>query len=116
MQKDAVEYVRACDSYQRHAPTQRLLATELAPLISPWPFEQWRIDILGSFLKVTLQQKFFFVTMDYFTKWVEAEPVANITVTQEEAFIWKSAVMVALKYPADSTEEFLSKRQPAVGR
>ena len=40
MQKDAVEYVRVCDSYQRHAPTQHLSATKLAPLISPWPFER----------------------------------------------------------------------------
>ena len=73
MQKDAVEYVRVCDSCQRHAPTQRLPTTELTSLISPWSFEQWGIDILGPFSKATLQQKFLFVVMDYFTKWVEAE-------------------------------------------
>ena len=39
MQNDAVEYVRVYNSCQRHAPTQSLLATELALLISPWPFE-----------------------------------------------------------------------------
>ena len=80
MQKDAVEYVQACDSCQRHALTQHLPATELALLISPWSFERWGIDILGPFPKVTLQRKFLFIAMDYFTKWVEAEPVANITV------------------------------------
>ena len=87
MQKDAVEYVRACDSYQRHALTQHLPATELTPLISPWPFEQWEIDILGPFPKATLQRKFLFIAMDYFTKWVKAKPVANITVAQAKSFV-----------------------------
>ena len=30
--------------------------------------------------------------MDYFTKWVEAEPIANITVAQAESFVWKSLI------------------------
>ena len=87
MQIDAVKYMRAYDSCQRHAPTQHLSTIELAPLISPWPFEQWGIDILGPFPKAILQQKFLFVAVDYFTKWVEAEPVANITAAQVESFV-----------------------------
>ena len=87
MQKDAIEYARAYDFYQRHAPTQHLPATELAPLISPWPFEWWGIDILGPFPKATLQWKFLFVVVDYFIKWVEVKPMANITESQAESFI-----------------------------
>ena len=87
MQNDVVEYMRACDSCQRHAPTKHLPTIELTILISPWPFEWWGIDILGPFPKATLQQKFLFVAIDYFTKWVKAELMANITEAQVESFI-----------------------------
>ena len=39
-----------------------------------------------------MQQKFLLVAVDYFTKWVETEPVANITEAQIESFVWKSII------------------------
>ena len=48
-------------------------------MMAPWPFAQWGLDILGPFPFRTRQMKFLVVGIDYFTKWVEAEPLANIT-------------------------------------
>lgn len=44
-----------------------------------YPFMQWGIDILGPFPIGRRQLKFLIVAIDYFTKWVEAEPLAKIT-------------------------------------
>ena len=38
------------------------------------------------------QRKFLLVAIDYFTKWVEAEPLAKITEAKVQDFVWKSIV------------------------
>jgi hypothetical protein len=47
--------------------------------MSPWPFYMWGVDILGPFPASQHQVKFLLVAVDYFTKWIEAEPVATIS-------------------------------------
>jgi hypothetical protein len=47
------------------------------------------MDILGPYHKVTGQLKHLVVAVDYFTKWVEAEPLATITFARVEAFTLK---------------------------
>ena len=58
----------------------------------PWPFAQWGLNILGPFPLRTKQMKFLVVGIDYFTKWVEAEPLASITQQNVKNFVWKSIV------------------------
>ena len=59
-------------------------------MMAPWPFAQWGLDILGPFLVGTRQMKFLVVVIDYFTKWVEAEPLASITQQNVKNFVWKN--------------------------
>ena len=59
---------------------------------SPWPFAQWGLDILSPFLKVVGNKRYLLVGIDYFTKWIEAEPLANIRDTDAKQFIWKKIV------------------------
>ncbi|GJY15778.1 reverse transcriptase domain-containing protein [Tanacetum coccineum] len=47
---------------------------------------------LGPFPEAPRRVKFLFVTIDYFTKWVEAEPVATITGQKILQFIWRNIV------------------------
>ena len=47
-------------------------------MIASWPFAQWGLDIIGPFLTAARQLKFLVVSIDYFTKWVEAEALATI--------------------------------------
>ncbi|KAL0426583.1 UNVERIFIED_CONTAM: hypothetical protein Slati_2833100 [Sesamum latifolium] len=51
--------------------------------VIPCPFRQWGIDIVGPFPLAASQRKFLLVAVDYFTKWVEAEPLARITEGEE---------------------------------
>ena len=78
MQKEAQEYVKKCDQCQRFAPNIHQSGGVLNPLSSPWPFAQWGLDIVGPFPKAIGNKKYLLVCMDYFTKWVKAEPLANI--------------------------------------
>ncbi|GKC34893.1 reverse transcriptase domain-containing protein [Tanacetum coccineum] len=47
--------------------------------MAPWPFYQWGMDILGPLPQAAGRVKFVIVTIDYFTKWIEAKPLARIT-------------------------------------
>ncbi|KAL0444192.1 UNVERIFIED_CONTAM: hypothetical protein Slati_2141900 [Sesamum latifolium] len=58
--------------------------------VVPCPFIQWGIDIVGPFPLAMGQRKFLLVAIDYFTKWVEAEPLARIPEGEVMKFIWKN--------------------------
>ncbi|GJT10763.1 reverse transcriptase domain-containing protein [Tanacetum coccineum] len=60
--------------------------------ISPWPFYKWGIDIAGPFPEGPGKIKFLIVAIDYFTKWIEAKPVAIITGAQIKKFVWDNIV------------------------
>ena len=92
MEEDAQNLVQRCDRCQRHSNIQRSPAVPLTPLSAPWPFSQWGIDIVGPFPLATGGRKFLLVAIDYFTKWIEAEPLAKITEAKVKDFIWKFIV------------------------
>ena len=50
------------------------------------------LDIVGPFPKAVGNKKYLLVCTDYFTKWVEAEPLANIRDVDVKRFIWKNIV------------------------
>ena len=92
MQADAKAYIKVCDQCQRFSNVPRQPSEYLTPMVAPWPFAQWGLDILGPFPLGTRQMKFLVVGIDYFTKWVEAELLANITQQNVKNFVWKNIV------------------------
>ncbi|KAL0305141.1 UNVERIFIED_CONTAM: hypothetical protein Sangu_3048900 [Sesamum angustifolium] len=64
----------------------------MRPLESPCPFDQWGIDLVGPLPQATGQRKFLIVAVDYFTKWVEAEPLAKISEKEVIKFLWRNIV------------------------
>ena len=92
MQKEAQEYVKKCNQCQRFAPNIHQPGGILNPLSSPWPFAQWGLDIVGPFPKAVGNKRYLLVDTDYFTKWVETEPLANIRDVDAKRFIWKNIV------------------------
>ena len=62
--------------------------SELHALTSPWPFSVWGIDIIGKISpKSSNGQEYILVSIDYFTKWVEAASYARLTVARVAKFI-----------------------------
>ncbi|GJW88903.1 reverse transcriptase domain-containing protein [Tanacetum coccineum] len=73
-------------------PIPRNPQQKLSPITSPWPFYKWGIDIAGPFPKGPGKVKFLIIDIDYFTKWIEAKPVATITGSQIKKFVWDNIV------------------------
>ena len=48
---------------------------------------------MGPFLKVVGNWRWLLVGTDYFTKWVEAEPLSNIRDIDAKKFVWKNIVI-----------------------
>ncbi|GJT05989.1 reverse transcriptase domain-containing protein [Tanacetum coccineum] len=82
MHADARNLIRECSSCQVHRPVPRNPEQKLTSITSPWTFYKWGIDIAGPFPKGLGKVKFMIVAIDYFTKWIEAKPVATITGAQ----------------------------------
>ncbi|KAL0433795.1 UNVERIFIED_CONTAM: hypothetical protein Slati_2713800 [Sesamum latifolium] len=87
MKQDARYLVNKCEKCQRHATLIHQPAEPLNVMLSPCPFSQWGMDIVGPFPLAPRQKKFSLVAIDYFTKWVEAEPLARITEGEVIKFI-----------------------------
>ncbi|XP_056691831.1 uncharacterized protein [Spinacia oleracea] len=92
MVSDSQAYVKKCDKCQKFAPVINQPSNDLQPIINPIPFAQWGMDILGPFTAASGGRKFMIVAVDYFTKWIEAEPTKSITAKRMKDFIWKNIV------------------------
>ena len=76
-----------------HAPS-----SFLQYLTSPWPFALWGLDFLEPFPTSNGQRKSIPVACDYFTKWVEAETVSNVTERNVQSFIYNN-ILVRFEVP-----------------
>ncbi|XP_072066954.1 uncharacterized protein [Arachis hypogaea] len=87
IRQDCQAKVKNCNNYQKqssitHLPAEFLHCSEVS-----WLFNQWGIDILGLFPTSAGQVKFLVVAIDYFSKWIEAQPLAKITSQQMLSFV-----------------------------
>ncbi|XP_014506403.1 uncharacterized protein LOC106766164 [Vigna radiata var. radiata] len=112
MEKDCQVFVAKCLACQKHGNIIHTPAVALTGIVSPWPFAQWGMDIVGPFPTGRSQLKFLLVAVDYFTKWVEAEPLANISASQVQKFVWKLICRFGLpKYIiTDNGRQFIDKK------
>ncbi|XP_004306255.1 PREDICTED: uncharacterized protein LOC101314018 [Fragaria vesca subsp. vesca] len=88
--KDCIAFAKGCQDCQAHGPVQHIPNIPLQPIIKPWPGRGWAIDFVGIIHPHSSEQhKFIIVATDFFTKWVEAEPLkvasANSSNGQAEA-------------------------------
>ena len=82
-------------------------------IYSPWPFHTWGIDILGPFPLAIRQMKYLIIAIEYFTKWIEAETVAQITTHRVQHFVWKNIVCrfgVPRRLISDNGTQFASQQ------
>lgn len=80
MLEDCFKYFKGCQDCQRFGNIQRVPASAMNPIIKPWPFRGWGIDLIGQIYPPSSKNhKFILVATDYFTKWVEAIALKNVT-------------------------------------
>jgi len=103
-----------CSALQAMPAARRLAQgapEELKLIHSPWPFHTWGIDILGPFPLAIRQMKYLVGAIEYFTKWIEAEPVAQITAHKIQSFMCKNIVFcfgVPKRLVSDNGTQFAS--------
>ncbi|XP_019199956.1 PREDICTED: uncharacterized protein LOC109193556 [Ipomoea nil] len=87
MMRDCIEWMSRCGVCQAFARKDTRPATFYTPVTIAIPFAKWGIDLLGPLPVAPGGLKFCVVAIDYFTKWVEAEPLASITEYQCRRFL-----------------------------
>jgi len=86
--EDCFEYFKGCQGCQKFGNIQRAPASAMNPIIKPWPFWGWAIDLIGQIYPPSSKgHKFILVATDYFTKWVEAIPLKKVTSTDMIGFV-----------------------------
>jgi len=80
MLKDCIEFAKGCQECQKHAGIQRVPASKLHSIVKPCPFRGWALDVIGEMKpKSSRGHKYILVGIDYFTKWIEAIPLPEVT-------------------------------------
>lgn len=80
MKMDCFKYVKKCHKFQIYVDKVHVLPTPLNVMTAPWPFPMWGIKIIGMIEpKIVNEHPFTLVTINYFTKWVEAASYTNVT-------------------------------------
>ncbi|KAL0448381.1 UNVERIFIED_CONTAM: hypothetical protein Slati_1394500 [Sesamum latifolium] len=89
--KDARYLVNKCEKCQKHATLIYQPVEPLNVMLSPCHFPQWGMDIVGPFTLASGQRKFLIIAIDYFTKLVEAEPLARLHIKQRFTSVYPQA-------------------------
>nr|GEX30551.1 reverse transcriptase domain-containing protein [Tanacetum cinerariifolium] len=92
MHADARKLIGECNSCQIHHPELMNRQQNLTLITSPLPFYKWGIDIAGPLSEGPGKVKFLILAIDYFTKWIEAKPIAAIIGAQIKKFVWDNIV------------------------
>lgn len=59
---------------------------------NPWLLAQRGVDIIGPLSAARAKTKYAIITNNYFTKWVEVEPLATVIEMKTSNFIWRAII------------------------
>ena len=79
-------FTKRCRRCQKFANIPLTPPDNLHILRSLWPFAMWEMDILGPLPRDPGAVKYLLVFIDYFTKWIRARPLREITTNEVEKF------------------------------
>lgn len=71
MLKGTPKVVKSVNSLARQSLVQQ------TPVAAGWPFDMWGNDLMVKFPKSKNILEYLIVSVDYFSKWIEAKPLAN---------------------------------------
>ncbi|CAL2259744.1 unnamed protein product [Prunus armeniaca] len=91
--KDCIDYAKGCKDFQKLGPIQHVLGGPMNPIIKAWPFKGWAMDVIGQIHpKSSKGHKYILVATDFFTKWVEAILLKQVTQVEVIEFIEKNII------------------------
>ena len=88
MLEDCFKYYKGCQECQKFGAIQISPTSALNPIIKPWLFRGWGMDMIGQINPPTSKgHKWILAATDYFTKWVEAIPARNLAFADVIRFV-----------------------------
>ena len=73
METNCISFVKIFQDCRTHANLNHVPLTKLYSMTTPWPFSVWGIDVIGRIVpKASNGHQYIPISIDYFTKWVEA--------------------------------------------
>jgi hypothetical protein len=67
-------------------------ATNLQIIEPTWPLARGRIDIIGKLPAAQGNLQYAVVAVEYFTKWIDAKPVINMSSFTMKKFLWQNII------------------------
>lgn len=93
MLKYCIEFSKGCQECQMHVGIQHVPASESHAIVKSWPFRGWDLDLIGEILSSSLKsQKYIFVGIGYFIKWIKVVPLVNIDQVAKIDFIQRHII------------------------
>jgi hypothetical protein len=89
---DAADLVQKCENCQRFARDQKQPSSLTQLIQQTWPLQRWGLDLLGPLPPAKGNLKYVVVVVEYFSKWIEAKPLATITSATIQKFFWPNIV------------------------
>jgi hypothetical protein len=85
---DCIKYQKGCEACQRFGNIQLAHVGVMDSVVKPWPFRGWGLDFIGEIHPGSSKgYRFILVVMNYFTKWIEAVPLRNMTHWEVISFV-----------------------------
>ena len=90
--QDAQQLAQSCEPCQKTANLHHLPPKRLSSISTPYPFAVWGLDLIGPLPTAPGQArpgqaKHAVVAIDYFTRWVEAKALTQITEANTTSFV-----------------------------
>jgi len=90
--KYAEEIVKTCKACQTFSPIESGPSAPTQLISASWPLQRWGMDLVGPMPTARGGNKFAVVAIKYFTRWIEAKPLATITSETIRKFFWQNTV------------------------
>ena len=85
--QDALQFAQSCEACQRTANLHHFPPERLSSISTPYPFAIWGLDLIGPLPTAPGQAKHAVVAIDYFTRWVKAKALTQITEANTTSFV-----------------------------
>jgi hypothetical protein len=80
MLEDCFKCYKGCQTCQRFGKIQMVPASVMNPIIKPWSFKGWGMDMIGKINPPSSKgHQYILAITEYFTKWVEGNPMKSVT-------------------------------------
>jgi hypothetical protein len=89
---NSTKLVATCEACQKFSHRCRAPAQPLQLIAPSWPLPWWGINIVGKLTPAQGIYTFPIVIVEYFTKWVEAKSVTNITSATIQKFFCQNII------------------------